>query len=351
MDTEKQAVANGSSLGHASLTEMESDLAAVDGLKYSALVKLQELTMGGDQKAPVRRMRVAEFFNHPIQTQQDLDDALQQLKDSLQKFIDEGAAIILEWLMLSPRQVFEDNIRPAELLLKVYRLLEHDTPKTEGELVRTLRELVRADSDEGLMVIYNEIFLGLIRERAEILPAAIKRSALCNLLRQAVVTACTALETYLPALLRVQLVEEELRDTIAEAKRQWPQRPRYEQLSLFDAGLVMSPAEQLTLFDLSGITNEQFWDEAEAKVLASLKEYAKKVSNGKGFQRQLFADDAAHGFAFIDTCQRRFDVMLMNPPFGEGSRQAKGYLECAYPRTKNDVYAAFVERLLGLLHQ
>jgi predicted RNA methylase len=67
--------------------------------------------------------------------------------------------------------------------------------------------------------------------------------------------------------------------------------------------------------------------------------------------RQLFADDAAHGFAFIDTCQRRFDVMLMNPPFGEGSRQAKGYLECAYPRTKNDVYAAFVERLLGLLHQ
>ncbi|MCI0424168.1 MAG: BREX-1 system adenine-specific DNA-methyltransferase PglX, partial [Acidobacteria bacterium] len=33
-----------------------------------------------------------------------------------------------------------------------------------------------------------------------------------------------------------------------------------------------------------------------------------------------------------------------------GSRQAKGYLECAYPRTKNDVYGAFVERLLGLLH-
>jgi HEPN superfamily RiboL-PSP-like protein len=109
--------------------------------------------------------------------------------------------------MLSPRQIFEDNIWPAELLLKVYRLLEHDTPKTEGELVRALRELVRAESDEGLMVIYNEIFLGLIRERAEIPLAAIKRSALCNLLRQAVVTACTALETYLPTLLHVQLAE------------------------------------------------------------------------------------------------------------------------------------------------
>ena len=28
--------------------------------------------------------------------------------------------------MLGPRHIFEDNIRPADLLLKVYRLLEHD---------------------------------------------------------------------------------------------------------------------------------------------------------------------------------------------------------------------------------
>ena len=31
------------------------------------------------------------------------------------------------------------------------------------------------------MVIYNEIFLGLIRERAQIAPMAIRRSALRNL--------------------------------------------------------------------------------------------------------------------------------------------------------------------------
>ena len=37
--------------------------------------------------------------------------------------------------MLSPRQIFEDNIRPSELLLKVYRLLEHDEPCTEAELI------------------------------------------------------------------------------------------------------------------------------------------------------------------------------------------------------------------------
>jgi RiboL-PSP-HEPN len=107
--------------------------------------------------------------------------------------------------MLSPRQIFEDNIRPAELMLRVYRLLEHDTPKTDGEMVQALRVLVKAEADEGLMVIYNEIFLGLIREGAQIAPLSIRRSALRNLLRQAVVTACTALETYLPMLLRSEL--------------------------------------------------------------------------------------------------------------------------------------------------
>ncbi|MBI3468945.1 MAG: hypothetical protein HY000_38565 [Planctomycetes bacterium] len=109
--------------------------------------------------------------------------------------------------MLSPRQIFEDNVRPADLMLKVFRLLEHDAPNTEAELLRSLRHLVKADQDEGLTVIYNEIFLGLIRERAEVPPASIKRSALSNLLRQAVVSACTALETYLPTLLRNQLPE------------------------------------------------------------------------------------------------------------------------------------------------
>ena len=109
--------------------------------------------------------------------------------------------------MLSPRRIFEDNIRPADLLLKVYRLLEHDAPSTEEGVLQTLRDLVKADQDEGLMVIYNEVFLGLIREGAEVPPATIKRSALYNLLRQSVVTASTALETYLPILLRDNLPE------------------------------------------------------------------------------------------------------------------------------------------------
>src|SRR5207245_577551 len=49
--------------------------------------------------------------------------------------------------MLSPRQIFEDNIRPADLLLKVYRLLEHDKPNTEQAILAKLRQFVPRDKE------------------------------------------------------------------------------------------------------------------------------------------------------------------------------------------------------------
>src|SRR5690349_19184058 len=104
--------------------------------------------------------------------------------------------------MLSARQIFEDNIRPSTLLLKVYRLLEHEKPDTEAEREATLRRLANASAEEETLVIFNEVFLGFIRERAEITRGSLRRGALGNLLRQSVVTACTALETYLPILLQ-----------------------------------------------------------------------------------------------------------------------------------------------------
>ena len=66
--------------------------------------------------------------------------------------------------MLSPREILEDNIRPADLLLKVFRLLDHDALNTEKALIDSLRELVKAEADESLLVISNGIFLGLIRD-------------------------------------------------------------------------------------------------------------------------------------------------------------------------------------------
>ena len=107
---------------------------------------------------------------------------------------------------LSPRQTFDDNMRPANLLLQVYRLLDcNDVIQTEGELVSALRGLVRANEAEDLMVLYNQVFLGLVREAAMVPHATLRQAGLCHLLRQAVVASCTALETFLPALLRANL--------------------------------------------------------------------------------------------------------------------------------------------------
>lgn len=95
-DEDRQRVADGKSLGSSTLGEMESDIAAADGLKASALAKLQEMTVKKSTDATVRRVRVADVYDRPIQNQDDLDSALEKLRDALQKLIDEGNAIILE---------------------------------------------------------------------------------------------------------------------------------------------------------------------------------------------------------------------------------------------------------------
>ena len=107
-------------------------------------------------------------------------------------------------------------------------------------------------------------------------------------------------------------------------------------------------AEQQS-FDFTDISDESFWDEAEARIYDALKRYAKTTGNDGAFRRKLLAKDTEHGFAFIDVCRRRYDVVLMNPPFGESSKKAKSYIVKSYPRSKNDLYAAFVERGLELL--
>lgn len=101
--------------------------------------------------------------------------------------------------------------------------------------------------------------------------------------------------------------------------------------------------------DLSGIDDDRFFAEAEERLLRALARFADSASGGPGVRRRLFADDSAHGLALIEILRKRFDVVLMNPPFGAGSLLAKRELEKAYPRTKNDLYAAFVERGVELL--
>lgn len=57
-------------------------------------------------------------------------------------------------------------------------------------------------------------------------------------------------------------IEEEIRGPLAVAKEQWLAKPETEQASFWPE-LRRPKAEQRSLFDLSGITDAQFWNTAE----------------------------------------------------------------------------------------
>jgi hypothetical protein len=135
-------------------------------------------------------------------------------------------------------------------------------------------------------------------------------------------------------------IEEEIAGAIADAKKKWLAGPKPEQRVLFGD---MRPQQTELNFDFSGIDNETFWERAEERIYAELQHYAERAENGHSYQRRLFVDDAARGFAFIDLSRKRYDVVLMNPPFGDASIPSKGYIEENYGDTRGDVYKAFVE--------
>jgi hypothetical protein len=147
-------------------------------------------------------------------------------------------------------------------------------------------------------------------------------------------------------------IEVTLRETIEAARARCnDELLRHRQ----DAGYLpgLAPARATTLLDLMDLPDpDAFWGTLEEQVLAALAEYATHIeSNGASYRRRLFADDAARGFAFIDLCRQRYDVVVMNPPFGEAVPSTKEYIRTNYPNAYNDVYAAFTEGHFGKLHQ
>jgi hypothetical protein len=136
-------------------------------------------------------------------------------------------------------------------------------------------------------------------------------------------------------------IETEIRETVAEARKQWTIGPVAIQRSLFGDE---TPAVQQQRFDFSGITDNQFFEQAEAKVIETLSRYAEKAQNGQKLQRRLFAGDAVRGFAFVDVCHKRYDVLLMNPPFGLGLKTHYPLMKLNYPDGYVDVYSCFLSR-------
>ncbi|MDP3950387.1 Eco57I restriction-modification methylase domain-containing protein, partial [Microbacterium sp.] len=140
-------------------------------------------------------------------------------------------------------------------------------------------------------------------------------------------------------------VEEGIAAELRRAREQFAKR---RQTTGFLPG--MEPVRKQGELDISGIDDDSFFHEAEASIVEALRHFAEAAAGGASVRRRLFVGDAAQGIALIDLLRTRFNVVLMNPPFGAASLAAKKEFEKAYPRTKNDIFAAFVERGIQVLH-
>ena len=144
-------------------------------------------------------------------------------------------------------------------------------------------------------------------------------------------------------------IEQEITALVAAAKKQFQENPPDQKTQMHFFGGTDSVKEKQLEFDLSGITDQQFFEQAEETIYETLRKYASETSEG-GFRRKLFAGDAEKGFAFIESCRTQFEVALMNPPFGEAAKASSSYQKKKYPNSKQDIFQCFVERCLGSLN-
>lgn len=92
---------------------------------------------------------------------------------------------------------------------------------------------------------------------------------------------------------------------------------------------------------------QETWQQAETRLREALLDFSHAAKST--YQARLFAQDALDGLRLIDLARERFDVLVMNPPFGEPARSTKSYLEETLPRSKGNILTQFIERATQLV--
>lgn len=141
-------------------------------------------------------------------------------------------------------------------------------------------------------------------------------------------------------------IEEEIQAAVAEARRLAREHARPIQTALF---AELTPPSQGEL-DLAIFNRAVFWHQLEERIFGALRSCANHARSRSDFRQRMFADDTAEGFAFIDVLTKEYDVILMNPPFGEKTSRCATYFQERFPLTCVDFYAMFYERSLSLLN-
>ena len=262
-----------------------------------------------------------------------------------------------------PRLIIEHNIHGIDidpravqiaglsLWLRAQRSWQAQGVKPQDRPRIQRSNIVCAEPMPGDQALLEEFLAGLRADRLEGLirrvlsvPAtqqvrATERmaDALCDLVR--VVWDEMKLAGEAGSLLKI---EETLANAVRAAEAEWSERmPLFR---VVEFGLTGEADRVRYPRGVPGQESADFWAKAEALVLAALHDYAEQAQNGAGYQRRLFAADAARGFAFVDVCRKDYDIVLMNPPFGLATETVFERLRRESPETFVELYASFVRR-------
>jgi predicted RNA methylase len=140
------------------------------------------------------------------------------------------------------------------------------------------------------------------------------------------------------SLLRIsQPFEQLFRQRI---KRADELKRKQEQLRLF-----VLRDEQISLGDVPIPVPKEL---TVAEIVDRIKEFVRKASEAQDMGSLLFGMDAEYAVQLVDILTEKYDVVLMNPPYGAMPPRCKQYARQHYPRTHNDYYAAFIEQAVNL---
>lgn len=122
-----------------------------------------------------------------------------------------------------------------------------------------------------------------------------------------------------------------------------------ESLSLAgDLGLLLRVDQLVAQQAKRGQTGDLF-AAAEDRIRESLDRFVLEEASATSTRRRLFADDAAQGIGLLNLSRQRYEVVLMNPPFGLVTDKSKSAVKGLYPDDWTEIYACFVVRGLDLL--
>ena len=193
--------------------------------------------------------------------------------------------------------------------------------------------------DERLESLIRRVLV--VRENQVVRATPSMANALCDLVRT--VWEAMKLAGEAGGLLKI---EEDLATAIEQARTEWEQRLPLFRIMTF--GMLDEQPKVNYVRSMPNQLTDDFWSWAESLVVGALEQYALQA-DGDSTSHRMFASDAARGFAFIDLCRKNYDVVLMNPPFGDATERTKPYINTAFVDCTSDIFQAFVKRGLDLI--